>query len=110
MNNEKKQTKEVIIYDAIMGSGKTYDAIEQMKKHKGNFMYVTPFLNEVERIIANVPRVKEPTVTNEYDYRLDEYITMYKRDNLLRMANRNYNMATTHSLFQKLHRSDYSHF
>ena len=81
-----------------------------MKKHKGNFMYVTPFLNEVERIIANVPRVKEPTVTNEYDYRLDEYITMYKRDNLLRMANRNYNMATTHSLFQKLHRSDYSHF
>ena len=110
MNKEKKLTKEVIIYDAIMGSGKTYDAIERMKKHKGNFMYVTPFLDEVERIIASVPKVKEPTVTNDYDYALDEYITIYKRDNLLRMANRHYNMATTHSLFQKLHRSDYSHF
>lgn len=100
----------VKIYDAIMGSGKTYDAIERMKKNKGNFIYVTPFLNEVDRIKENVPKVFDPKISYDYDEIEQEYVTIYKRDNLLRMANDNLNMATTHSLFQKLNRNDYSHF
>ncbi len=100
----------VKIYDAIMGSGKTHDAIDRMKKHKGNFVYVTPFLDEVERIKSNVPKVFDPEVTYDYDPIEQEYTTVYKRDNLLRMANKKLNMATTHSLFQRLNRNDYSHF
>lgn len=105
--NEKKIVR---VLDAIMGSGKTYDAIERMKKHNGNFMYVTPFLKEVERIVESVPGVFDPKVTYDYNPIEDEYTTIYKRDNLLRMANKEINMATTHSLFQLLHRNDYSHF
>lgn len=102
--------KKVQIIDAIMGSGKTYDAIEKMKKKKGNFVYVTPFLNEVDRIVKNVPKVFDPKITYEYDLVTDECSTIYKRDNLLRNANNGLNMATTHSLFQKLSRDDYQHF
>ncbi len=100
----------VKIYDAIMGSGKTYNSIERMKKHKGKFVYVTPFLDEVDRIKKSVPKVFDPKVSYEYDFVEEEYITIYKRDNLLKMANNGLNMATTHSLFQKLNREDYKHF
>lgn len=103
MNNVK-------VIDAIMGSGKTYDAIERMKRSKGNFMYVTPFLDEVERIVKNVPGVRDPKITYEYDPIEEGYTTIYKRANLLRMANSKTNMATTHSLFQKLNRNDYVYF
>jgi len=100
----------VKIYDAIMGSGKTYDAIERMKQNKGNFIYVTPFLDEVDRIIKNVPKVYQPKITSSIDPITSEKIIKYKRDNLLIMANGHVNMATTHSLFQKLNRNDYKHF
>ena len=70
--------KEVIIYDAIMGSGKTYDAIERMKKHKGNFIYVTPFLDEVIRIIENVPNVKEPNVSYDYNELKQDPVGIYE--------------------------------
>lgn len=100
----------VQIIDAIMGSGKTYDAINRMKKHKGNFVYVTPFLDEVERIIKNVPGVYQPKVNSYIDPVTGDKIVNYKRDNLLTMANGGVNMATTHSLFQKLKRSDYKYF
>ena len=100
----------VIINDAIMGSGKTYGAIEQMKKMKGNFLYVTPFLTEVERIVKSVPLVFDPKISYDFDPIEDDYKTIYKRTNLFRMANDRLNMATTHSLFQKLHRNDYVHF
>lgn len=100
----------VKVIDAIMGSGKTYDAIQKMKSHKGSFIYVTPFLNEVDRIISNVPNVKQPTITYDYIENDQEYDVVYKRDNLIRMAGNNENLATTHSLFKKLHRPDYTHF
>ena len=73
----------VKIIDAIMGSGKTYDAIERMKKMKGNFMYVTPFLDEVERIVKCVPKVFDPKVTYEYDLIEEEYTTIYKEKELI---------------------------
>ena len=39
------------IVDAICGSGKTSAAIEYMKKRTdANFIYVTPFLSEIERV------------------------------------------------------------
>ena len=99
----------VKIVDAIMGSGKTHNAIEEMKSHKGKFLYVTPFLNEVERIKENVPGVVDPVVSTCLNPDGTKN-TIYKRDDLLRKANQGLNMATTHSLFRKLKRGDYSHF
>jgi len=93
--------KKVKIYDAIMGSGKTYDAIERMKKHKGNFVYVTPFLDEVARIKKNVPKVYEPMVTTSVNSITGDKVVNYKRDNLLVMANAEVNMATTHQPLPK---------
>lgn len=53
--DETKHSK-VEVYDAIMGSGKTYDAIKRMKKYlkeKKKFIYVTPFLSEIKRVAEN---------------------------------------------------------
>lgn len=99
----------VKVIDAIMGSGKTHKAIEEMKTHKGKFLYVTPFLNEVERIKDNVSGVVDPVVSKVSNPDGTKRV-IYKRDDLLRKANQGLNMATTHSLFRKLKRGDYSHF
>lgn len=107
---EKKNQKKVLVVDQIMGSGKTHTAIQKMKKCKNNFIYVTPFLDEVKRVLDNVPNAYEPKISNEYDYLKGGFKTRYKRDNLLKMANNNCNLVTTHSLFKKLHRNDYDYF
>lgn len=107
---KKSEEKSVIVYDAIMGSGKTYDAIQRMKKHQGNFIFVTPLLTEVERVVNSVPNVFDPKCSYEYDGIEEEWTTVYKRNNLLNMVNQNFNMVTTHSLFKMLHKNDYSHF
>lgn len=102
--------RKIKIIDAIMGSGKTHNAIQEMKNHKGNFIYVTPFLDEVNRIIESVPKVKQPEVTYDYNEDNQGFDVIYKRANLLRLANNKTNLATTHNLFKKLHRSDYFYF
>ena len=102
--------KRVKIIDAIMGSGKTYNAIKRMRKHKGKFVYVTPFLNEVERVISKVPKTYQPNVTSSYNAITGEKETNYKRDNLLQMANGGLNLVTTHTLFSTLHRENYKFF
>ncbi len=40
----------VTICDSIMGSGKSCSAIRYMNEHDGNFIYLTPYLDEVDRI------------------------------------------------------------
>ena len=92
-----------------MGSGKTFNVIEEMKASNDPFLYVTPFLSEVDRIKANVKNVQDPkTFTNKN--LLGEQETVYKRGSLLKMASQGNNLATTHSLFSKLHKQDYRYF
>ena len=97
--------KKVIIRDAIMGSGKTTRAIERMKKSKKPFIYVTPFLSEVERILNEVPNTFTPKIRSFKNYK-GETEHLYKRDDMLKLANRNLNIVTTHSLFSNLHKDD----
>ena len=78
----------VKIIDEIMGSGKTFRAIQSMKKHKGNFLYVTPFIDEVQRVKTAVKNAFEPIITSDYDDLGNKSIN-FKRDNLLNMANDN---------------------
>ncbi|SEI14496.1 hypothetical protein SAMN05192559_12119 [Halobacillus karajensis] len=55
----KKPTHTKInVIDSIMGSGKTSWAIQYMNnspRHK-RFIYITPFLNEVKRVIDSTDR------------------------------------------------------
>lgn len=43
-----------IIVDSIMGSGKSSFAINYMNKTDDRFIYITPFLSEIERVKKDI--------------------------------------------------------
>lgn len=122
------------IYDAIMGSGKTHDAIERMKSYleEGKpFIYITPFLDEIERVknALNDDSVFIPLSPSEVgdgkyeaegnliddEGNLDlnaskSYKYLNKRAQFLKMAAQGRSIISTHSLFKNLNRSDFSLF
>jgi hypothetical protein len=78
----------------MMGTGKTSYAIQMMKESEINqkFIFVTPFLDEVQRIKREVTNrdFKEPDVTHGSGTKLES---------LKRLIGNGENIATTHSLF-----------
>lgn len=81
---------DIKICDAIMGAGKTSAAINYMNASDKNFVFITPYLNECDRIIDSCP------------------IKMFKspRDkprskllNLHFLLERRFNISSTHALF-----------
>ena len=78
--------------DARMGRGKSSAAIRYMNENKCNkrFLYVTPFLGEVDRIC----------VSCDFDQPNDSQTT--KSSNLKTLLYRKENIASTHSLFLKM--------
>lgn len=87
----------VVVKDRIMGSGKTYDAIEWMRCTNEKFVYITPFLSEVERVLENV-NAYEPTTRNEDGS---------KKSGLLNLMSKGLNVVSTHSCFKSLNNKDY---
>ncbi|WP_054949200.1 hypothetical protein [Numidum massiliense] len=85
----------ITVVDSIMGSGKTSWAIQYMQEamQLEKFIYVTPFLSEVERIREHVANrsFTEPNNANEDGS---------KMTSLKGLIVRGENIATTHSLFQ----------
>jgi len=85
---------EINIIDSIMGAGKTSASINYINSSSNDkkFMYVTPYLNEVERIIKNCPdrHFKQPEKYNEKASKLIS---------LKDLLNSGHNIATTHVLF-----------
>ena len=79
------------IVDSIMGSGKTQAAINFMNNsdESVHFLYVTPYLTEVERIIKSCP--------NKNFRQPERYGT--KINGIKDLLNKGYNIATTHTLF-----------
>jgi hypothetical protein len=62
MNTKAK----IKVVDSIMGQGKTTWAINYMKNNpKERFMYITPFLDEVERVKQELPKAKSPYVNHK---------------------------------------------
>jgi len=126
--------KKVIVYDAIMGSGKTYDAIERMRNYLNDgkkFIYITPFKAEIKRIIEDLDSkdVFAPLDKDEYGSEKFEIDTNYlddsgqidlnteasfkllnKRAQFLKMASQGKNIISTHSLFMNLKRDDFNLF
>lgn len=79
------------IIDDIMGAGKTTTIINHMNNNSSKkFIYITPYLDEVERIKNNCPnlRFNDPKATGS------------KLRNLNYLIAQNRNIASTHALFK----------
>lgn len=85
---------DVRIVDEIMGRGKTSSAINFINKSGSDekFMYITPYLTEVERIKESCPlkRFKEPYC-----------LRGRKLEGIKDLINKGENIVSTHALFQK---------
>lgn len=76
-----------------MGSGKTSWSIQYINNNIfDNFLYITPFLEEVRRIIDNTNR----------EFRQPSYKGCSKLDNLNELLACQSDIASTHALFKKL--------
>ncbi len=122
---EQRQNVSVNVIDSVMGSGKTSYAIQMMQEapRTRKFLYVTPFKNEVNRIIRSVPNREfvQPFTDEE---RLDEEtgdtktvrVHATKMESLRKLVEEERDIVTTHSLFsladddfiRLLHMADYT--
>lgn len=84
------------VCDAIMGTGKSSAAINFMNEHKKDkFIYITPYLEEVERIKNSCPDlwfVEPSNKIEKYDYRKGEHTAA--------LIEQGRNIATTHQAFK----------
>lgn len=87
-------SKSVTVIDAMMGTGKTSYAIQLMREAEidQKFIFVTPFLDEVQRIKREVSNrdFKEPDAGHGSGTKLQS---------LKRLIDNGEDIATTHSLF-----------
>lgn len=86
---------EITVIDSVMGSGKTEWAIRNMSDANPleNFIYITPFLSEVERVKKSVTgrQFVEPTIYNGTS----------KMEDLKRLIASNRDIVSTHALFAR---------
>lgn len=97
MNNNLKQIEKgdgymsIKIIDSIMGSGKSSWAIQEMKKDSDyNYIYITPYLDEIKRIITSIDtkRFYEP-----------KNLGKGKLDSLHKLISEGKDITSTHALF-----------
>lgn len=82
----------ITVIDSIMGSGKSSWAIQQMNEDEdGSYVYITPFLTEVQRIKDNCQSKKFVEPKNFGNGKLESFNELLKR---------NRNIASTHALFK----------
>lgn len=81
------------VIDSIMGAGKTSWAIQHMNEAdtERNFIYITPFLDEVKRVKDSVSNRKFVAPTNK---------GKGKMDNLKKLIINENDIVSTHALFQ----------
>ncbi|TPG68919.1 hypothetical protein EEL31_10520 [Brevibacillus laterosporus] len=85
------------VVDSIMGSGKSSAAINMINSDtENNYIYITPYLPEVERIkkFCSDRKFYDPKVFSK------DGETFYKLDSFHNLLKDNKNIATTHVLFQ----------
>ena len=83
----------ITVVDSIMGSGKTSWSIQYINENEmENVLYITPFLDEAERIINKTNR----------EFKQPMYKGSTKLDNLNDLLACQVDIASTHALFKKL--------
>lgn len=92
----KKEEQIINIVDSIMGSGKTSWAIQYMNNAPDyqKFLYITPYKNEVERIIN--------TCVREFMQPQSDRNGETKLEDIKRLVREGKNIASTHALFQRI--------
>lgn len=78
------------ICDAIMGAGKTSAAINYMNASDNKFVFITPYLNECDRIVDSCP-IK--------DFKSPKDKPRSKLYNLHFLLSKQFNISSTHALF-----------
>jgi len=130
----KENKQKIIVYDAIMGSGKTHDAIERMRNYLEigqKFIYITPFLSEIDRVKNSFKNNEVFTPLNMDEKGSGKYIVesnlidenenidlnakksykyLNKSAQFLKMASQGKSIISTHSLFISLKKEDLSSF
>lgn len=93
-------TPVIKVVDSIMGSGKTSAAINLMNEQKEtNFIYITPYLDEVKRIKGATNRkFYEP------EYYQNNKLYNSKFDSLHALLSEGKNVVSTHALFKRSNR------
>lgn len=83
-----------MIVDEVMGSGKSFSAINHINKTdlEEKFLVITPYLTEIDRYQKNCIYRK---------FRQPVYDKCSKVDSLKNLINKEENIITTHALFQK---------
>ena len=83
----------IYIVDAIAGSGKSTAIINMINNctSEKRFLYVTPFLKEVERIIEECPKK---------NFIQPDKKTRSKKGDIYKLISKGNNIVTTHALFQ----------
>lgn len=83
----------ITVVDAICGAGKTSWAIQHMKEpFEGKFIYVTPYLTEIKRVIESTDEdFKEPSSNNDKGSKVE---------GLRNLVIRGENIVCTHELFK----------
>lgn len=83
----------ITVVDSIMGSGKTSYSIQYINGNPfENILYITPFLDEVARLISKTTK----------DFKQPSYKGGTKLENLNELLACQYDIASTHELFKKL--------
>lgn len=122
----------VVVYDELMGSGKTTRAIERMEnyiKTKQKFVFITPFLDEVNRIkealpegSISIPLSRDEKEVWEVEFNVidncgktdlnakEKFKRLNKRAQFIKFIVNGDNVVSSHSLFMKLNREDYELF
>lgn len=55
---------EIRVVDSLCGTGKTSNMIKSLQKSNHNFIYMTPYLNEVDRVVEAIPKAVQPCAVN----------------------------------------------
>ena len=88
----------VTVIDSIMGSGKTTSLINIMNENtEEKFIYITPYRDEIDRVIDNCPNRYFETPKNFDKINLK---TCTKYDDLIKIIEQDINVVSTHALFQ----------
>ena len=88
----------VTVIDSIMGSGKTTSLINMMNENtEEKFIYITPYRDEIDRVIANCSNRYFETTKNFDKINLK---TCTKYEDLIKIIEQDINVVSTHALFQ----------
>jgi len=85
--------EDIKIIDSIMGSGKTSWAINELKSTDENYIYITPYLSEINRLLEDEGLYK-------LGYREPIHLGDGKLDNLHELLAQENNIISTHALFR----------